>query len=60
VSEIESFFEETAWTAGVVGLGYVGLPLAVSAARRGLGVAGIDTLSVYRRLGIDPDNVTRL
>ena len=30
------------WTAGVVGLGYVGLPLAMSAARAGLPVVGFD------------------
>jgi UDP-N-acetyl-D-glucosamine dehydrogenase len=30
------------WTAGVIGLGYVGLPLAVAAAGRGLDVIGFD------------------
>jgi UDP-N-acetyl-D-glucosamine dehydrogenase len=30
------------WTVGVIGLGYVGLPIAVAAARRGLGVIGFD------------------
>lgn len=35
-------FAESRWTAGVVGLGYVGLPLAVAAARAGLGVVGYD------------------
>jgi UDP-N-acetyl-D-glucosamine dehydrogenase len=35
-------FVEERWTAGVVGLGYVGLPLAVTAAERGLRVIGYD------------------
>lgn len=35
-------FADGDWTAGVVGLGYVGLPLAVTAAERGLGVIGFD------------------
>ncbi|HEX2154263.1 MAG TPA: nucleotide sugar dehydrogenase [Acidimicrobiia bacterium] len=30
------------WTAGIIGLGYVGLPLAVTASARGLGVIGYD------------------
>jgi len=46
-----SFFEQEAWTAGVIGLGYVGLPLAVNACRRGLGVIGFD---------VDPEAVARL
>ena len=37
-----SFFTDETWTAGVIGLGYVGLPLAVNAAERGLGVIGYD------------------
>ena len=36
------FFNNEQWTAGVVGLGYVGLPLAVSASRAGLNVVGFD------------------
>jgi UDP-N-acetyl-D-glucosamine dehydrogenase len=36
---------------GIIGLGYVGLPLAVTAARRGLAVTGFD---------IDPDKIARL
>ncbi|MEX0280717.1 MAG: nucleotide sugar dehydrogenase [Arenibacterium sp.] len=36
---------------GVIGLGYVGLPLAVTCAKRGLGVIGFD---------IDPEKITRL
>lgn len=35
-------FTSGQWTAGVVGLGYVGLPLAVTAASRGLQVIGFD------------------
>jgi UDP-N-acetyl-D-glucosamine dehydrogenase len=35
-------FANGQWTAGVVGLGYVGLPLAVTAASRGLQVIGFD------------------
>lgn len=30
------------WTAGIIGLGYVGLPLAVTASRAGLDVIGFD------------------
>ena len=37
-----SFFEHETWTAGVIGLGYVGLPLAVNAVRRGLPTVGFD------------------
>ena len=37
------FFEHDAWTAGVIGLGYVGLPLAVNAVQRGLHAVGFDT-----------------
>lgn len=36
---------------GIIGLGYVGLPLAVTAAKRGLWVTGFD---------IDPEKITRL
>jgi UDP-N-acetyl-D-glucosamine dehydrogenase len=36
------FFRDQTWTAGVIGLGYVGLPLAVTAASRGLRVVGYD------------------
>ncbi|MGM0617830.1 MAG: nucleotide sugar dehydrogenase [Actinomycetota bacterium] len=44
-------FTNGQWTAGVVGLGYVGLPLAVTAATRGLEVVGFD---------ISADRVTAL
>ena len=37
-----SFFRDDRWTAGIIGLGYVGLPLAVTAASRGLEVVGFD------------------
>ena len=37
-----AFFASEPWTAGVIGLGYVGLPLAVTAAERGLRVIGFD------------------
>ena len=40
-SPIERFASQP-WTAGVIGLGYVGLPLAVTAASRGLAVVGYD------------------
>lgn len=36
------FFAEETWTGGVVGLGYVGLPLAVTIVRSGLPVVGFD------------------
>ena len=42
VDAVEQRFAEQRWTAGVIGLGYVGLPLAVTAAQRGLGVIGFD------------------
>ncbi|MFP4634628.1 MAG: nucleotide sugar dehydrogenase [Nitriliruptoraceae bacterium] len=35
-------FSDEGWSVGVVGLGYVGLPLAVTAAQRGLEVIGFD------------------
>lgn len=37
-----AFFAEDPWTAGVVGLGYVGLPLLLTAADAGLGGVGFD------------------
>ena len=36
------FFQDDRWTAGVVGLGYVGLPLLLTAVRQGLGGVGFD------------------
>jgi UDP-N-acetyl-D-glucosamine dehydrogenase len=38
----ERFFQEDRWTAGVIGLGYVGLPLLLTAMRQGLGGIGFD------------------
>lgn len=35
-------FAESHWTAGVVGMGYVGLPLLMTAIKRGLGAVGFD------------------
>ena len=37
-----AFFTHDRWTAGVVGLGYVGLPLLATAVRSGLGAIGFD------------------
>jgi UDP-N-acetyl-D-glucosamine dehydrogenase len=39
-----STFRDEPWTAGVIGLGYVGLPLAVTAAAAGLEVIGYDIM----------------
>lgn len=38
----EDLFSSTKWTAGVIGLGYVGLPLLITAIRRGLDGIGFD------------------
>ena len=38
----EQFFRDDRWTAGVIGLGYVGLPLLLTAGRQGLGGIGFD------------------
>src|SRR4030042_3170139 len=47
-----SFFEHETWTAGVSGLGYVGLPLAVNAVQRGLRAIGFDVdQAAVARLG---------
>ena len=46
------FFRTERWTAGVVGLGYVGLPLAVTAVEAGLSCVGFDVSDpVVARLG---------
>ena len=37
------FFSEETWTGGVIGLGYVGLPLAVSLVEAGLDAVGFDS-----------------
>jgi UDP-N-acetyl-D-glucosamine dehydrogenase len=41
------FFGSQRWTAGVIGLGYVGLPLATAAAAVGLDVIGFDVNERY-------------
>ena len=41
------FFTTEKWTAGIVGLGYVGLPLATAAAAAGLNVVGFDVNDSY-------------
>jgi len=38
----DQVFSDDRWTAGVIGLGYVGLPLLLTAARQGLGGIGFD------------------
>lgn len=40
-SPVERFATEQ-WTAGIIGLGYVGLPLAITASAQGLKVVGFD------------------
>jgi len=42
VQEVVARFASERWTVGVIGLGYVGLPLAMTAARAGLDVIGFD------------------
>ncbi|MDP2623961.1 MAG: nucleotide sugar dehydrogenase, partial [Actinomycetota bacterium] len=42
LADPESFFSTEPWTLGVIGLGYVGLPLLVTGAQRGLQVVGFD------------------
>jgi UDP-N-acetyl-D-glucosamine dehydrogenase len=37
-----AFFRDEGWTLGIIGLGYVGLPLAVASAQRGMKVIGFD------------------
>jgi UDP-N-acetyl-D-glucosamine dehydrogenase len=39
------FFADEHWAGGVIGLGYVGLPLAMSLSEAGLGVVGFDSSS---------------
>jgi UDP-N-acetyl-D-glucosamine dehydrogenase len=51
MSDRTSFFEQETWTAGVIGLGYVGLPLATNAVQRGLRAVGFD---------VNPGAVARL
>jgi UDP-N-acetyl-D-glucosamine dehydrogenase len=40
-----TYFTESRWTVGIIGLDYVGLPLAVAASSRGLNVVGFDVSS---------------
>ncbi len=42
MSDRARFFADATWTGGVVGLGYVGLPLAVTIVQRGLPAIGFD------------------
>lgn len=42
MSDPVAHFSDSRWTAGVIGLGYVGLPLLLTAIRRGLGGIGFD------------------
>lgn len=51
VDELKARIESRSAHAGVVGLGYAGLPLAVEVARAGFGVVGIDT---------DPDRISQI
>lgn len=43
----EGFFADSPWTLAVVGLGYVGLPLLITASERGLATIGFD-VSAHR------------
>lgn len=55
---VERRFTDERWTAGVIGLGYVGLPLAVTAAQRGLDVVGFDvTTSLIDQLNSGSSHV---
>lgn len=51
VADVVEWLETGHWTLGVIGLGYVGLPLAVTGAERGLSVVGFD---------VDEQHVARL
>lgn len=42
MSDAVSFFSDQKWTAGVIGLGYVGLPLLLTASENGLEAVGFD------------------
>jgi UDP-N-acetyl-D-glucosamine dehydrogenase len=50
-TRLTALLNDRRWTAGVIGLGYVGLPLAIAATGRGLGAVGFD---------IDSDRVAAL
>ncbi len=47
MSDARDFYANEAWTAGIIGLGYVGLPLAVAAINGGLRVIGFDVDDKY-------------
>jgi UDP-N-acetyl-D-glucosamine dehydrogenase len=51
VTDRARFFSEEPWTAGIIGLGYVGLPLLVTSVNSGLGGIGFD---------VSPDRVATL
>lgn len=42
MSDPKAFYARESWTAGVIGLGYVGLPLLLAAVEKGLGGIGFD------------------
>ncbi len=43
----EGFFSTEPWCLGIIGLGYVGLPLLVTASQRGLRTVGFDTSGAH-------------
>ena len=47
MGEPTDFYATKNWTAGIIGLGYVGLPLAITATNAGLPVIGLDTDATY-------------
>jgi UDP-N-acetyl-D-glucosamine dehydrogenase len=47
MSSRQQYFAEEAWTGGILGLGYVGLPLAVTMIGRGLRVIGFDVSEAH-------------
>lgn len=58
MTDRERFFAGSQWTAGIVGLGYVGLPLAAAAVKRSLGVVGYDkSTDVVRSLAAGSSHV---
>ncbi len=57
MGEPTDFYATKNWTAGIIGLGYVGLPLAITATNAGLPVIGLDTDATYvdrLRAGLSP------
>ena len=44
-SDITKRIEENSYTVGVIGLGYVGIPLSLGFAGKGIRVIGFDTVS---------------